>query len=271
MDGEPIEAANEDAGRALEKKVHEELLAARKTAEGLSPNAMSRYTTIVALLGDGDPAVAFARLQARILETLELGDDVIPIEAAAYSLGFASHHKTHLDRLVAFGIERGYEARQARRYSDRGVAQLASLICSNWVVHAVPSVEIYLTEQSDHSFAFTVRTRRQRFVDMHTLRIRQHTEGGGLQPLPGLPAFATVPNPADDTDPEALWITEQLERPAHIPAARPGTPGVAIRVDWQGEIWPRFSITTVGAIHASTVVTSQTLGNTAQVTVERLG
>lgn len=256
----------------------------RKTADGLSPNAMARCTTMVALLGDGDPLVAFTRLQARILETLELGDDTTGLDAAAYSLGLASDRKTHLDRLVAFGEEYGYEARQARRHSDKGIEQLATLICSNWVVHTVPTVEIYLAQQTDGSFALTVRTKRQRFVDMQPIRIHRTTKDGHLATLTPQPIF--VPAPAhnsqtstgandgdygegrEDTS-ESLWITEQLQRPLHLPAPTTETPNTIVRIDWHGEMWPRFTTSTIAPIREGVLVTSQTLGNTVQITVQQ--
>ena len=100
-----------DTASLLEQRVRAELLTARKSSEGLSPNSMARCPTLTALLGDGDPRVAFTQLQTRILETIDQDDDVTPILAASYSLGFASKGATHLDRLTDFGEDYGYEAR----------------------------------------------------------------------------------------------------------------------------------------------------------------
>ncbi|HEX7825335.1 MAG TPA: hypothetical protein VF477_10570 [Mycobacterium sp.] len=121
---------DESAGE-LTEIVHNELLTARRTRHGLSAVSMSEYPNMRRLLGDGDPLVAFQRLQHRILKTLDTGDDVRAIEAATYSLGLGSAGETHLDRLVDFGNAYGYEARQVRRFSDLGVRQLARLITSN--------------------------------------------------------------------------------------------------------------------------------------------
>lgn len=222
---------------------------------------------MVSLLGNGDPMVAFSRLQARILETLELGDDTIAMQAAAYSLGLASSGKTHLDRLVKFGDEYGYEARQARRYSDRGIVQLAKLICSNWVVHAVPSVEVFIAQQSDGSYAMTLRTKRQRLVDMQTVLIRRRSQDGGLLPLTSEPVFERVP-PSADAD--RLWITERLQRPMRLPAPMVNQAGVLVRIEWHGEVWPRFSVSLVGSLSAEIVLTTQSLGNALQVELDRL-
>lgn len=103
---------------ATEAAVRSELLAVRKRPGGLSPHSMADCPTIVALLGDGDPLLAFTRLETRILARLELDDDVTPLNAVAYSLGLASHGRTHLERLTDFGETYGYEVRHARRHSE---------------------------------------------------------------------------------------------------------------------------------------------------------
>lgn len=75
---------------------------------------MTALPTVVALLGDGDPLLAFTQLQDRILQTIGQADDSLPIQAAAYSLGLASDSDTHLGRLTDFGADFGFEARQAQ-------------------------------------------------------------------------------------------------------------------------------------------------------------
>ena len=158
---------------------------------------MAACPTMVNLLGDGDPLLAFTRLEHRVLETIEHGDDTLPIEAAAFSLGLASASKNHLDRLNDFGAEYGYEARQARRYSDRGITQLARLIASNWVIHAVPAVEVFLAQQSDGSFGVMIRTRHQWFVTMKPVNVEWQHSNGTRQPV-DLPDWIDVSEQAPE-------------------------------------------------------------------------
>lgn len=253
------------ASDRLAELVLQELLAARKASEGLSPNAIAQCPTIVGLLGDGDPLVAFTRLQARILETLEIGDDVMPIEAAAYSLGFASSRKTHLDRLNDFGTEFGYEARQARRLSDKGISQLARLIASNWVVHAVPTLELFVAQQREGSLVLTLRTRRQRFVDMAALTVRREAVDR-RESSPVVSETQADDSPRDDS----LWVKERLAAPIRLPVEDLSEGGASVRFVWHGEMWPRFSVTMVGPIAPETLLTTQTLGATLLLTWQRV-
>ena len=174
---------------SLTEEVLAELRMVRKRAEGLSPTGMAACPTMVALLGSGDPVVALSRLQARIVETLDQDDDVLPLWAATYSLGLASSRATHLDRLNDFGADYGFEARQARRYSDQGLRLLTSLICTSWVVHAVPVAEVFVTPQSDGGFVLTMRTKWQWFTDMQPPAIARQLSNGRAAPFRPRPAF----------------------------------------------------------------------------------
>lgn len=243
--------------------MHNELLAARKSSDGLSPTSMSRYPTMRDLLGDGDPLVAFTRLEHRILETLELGDDTAGITAATFSLGLGSAGKTHLDRLNEYGTEYGYEARQARRHSDEGLRRLARLITSNWVVHAVPFLEIFLVQQSNGSFAITMRAARQHFIDMRGIELSTVNSGGYRTPIQAETAITRTEG--DETTVERIVAT--LARPLVLRAPRTDK-SRTMRISWPGEVWPRFAVTVLGSLSANTAVTSQTLGNTLQVVVQ---
>ena len=260
------EAHAADANAQLAQQVLGELLTARKTTEGLSPNAMAQCPVLVGLLGDGDPLVAFTRFQARVLETLELGDDVMPIEAAAYSLGISSGQKTHLDRLNDFGTEFGYEARQARRLSDKGIRQLAQLVASNWVVHTVPTLELFVAQQADRALVLTLRTRRQQFVDMAALTMRQEAIAG--REFAAVPLETEIEGP---TEGNSLWIKERLVSPIRLSTADLPASGISMRFVWHGEMWPRFSITIVGPIAPDMILTSQTLGATLLLTWQQVG
>lgn len=245
--------------------MHNELLAARKSSEGLSPNSMAIHPVMRDLLGDGDPLVAFTRLEHRILETIELGDDITGIQAATYSLGLGSAGKTHLDRLIDYGRDYGYEARQARRHSDRGLRQLARLISSNWIVHTVPTLEIFLVQQSNSSFAVTLRATRQHHIDMRRLELFEVAQSGERRPLN---LATTVAHEMPNGHVER--VCETLTEPFNLKVPESGTPR-HLRVEWPGEVWPRFGVSVIGALASGLVVTSQTVGNTVQMTVEELG
>lgn len=280
-DGQESDSEQEDAGfvdapkgSELHDLVRAELLAARRSTEGLSANSMASFPAMRDLLGDGDPLIAFKRLTHRLLETLDTKDDVRALEAAAYSLGLASGETTHLARLEEFGTEYGYEVRQVRRYSDKGIDQLAQLITSNWVVHTVPTLEVFMAQQSNGSFAVTLRTTRQHFIDMHAV---ETYEQQGDAPRTARPAAfwpeatgeQAMEASSESPGPASPRIIESLEKPFVLKRAEPGVPR-HLRFVWQGEIWPRFALSIVGATSGEQMVTSQTLGNTMQVSVERL-
>ena len=249
----------------VEDLIHGELLAVRKRSEGLSSTSITTCPTLVDLIGEGDPLIAMTRLTHRILETLELGDDVIPITAASYSLGLSSAGRTHLERLNDFGAEYGYEARQARRLSDEGIRELARLMCTNWVVHAVPTVEVLLLQERDESFAIHVSTRRQWYIDMKPLHIEKQDSSGAridLQPPPAMEEEIS----SESEGPREL--VARLGGLIRLPTPEPG-PGHSLRLTWVGEIWPRFSVSTLGPTSGATLVTSQSVGNTLLITVER--
>ena len=256
------EEARGAAALTMVDRVLAELLAARKTQDGLSPVGIAACSTITALLGDGDPLVAFTCLQTRILEVLDTGDDVMPIEAASYSLGLASRGKTHLDRLNEFGAEYGYEARQARRHSDRGIRRLASLICSNWIVQTAPVCGILVTQNCDKTFALDIQLRRQWFVDMHTPEVRRICKDGSLGTFVPAPIF-TNSGPSPPKDPADVWITSKLERPLHFPEPKPGE-DMRVRVAWVGEVWPVFE-TIVRELFTRAAITISTIGNSCVV------
>ena len=253
----------------LEHAVHAELFAARKSSEGLSHNSMSTCPVMRDLLGDGDPLAAFQRLTHRILETLDTDDDVRAIEAATYSLGLGSAGKTHLDRLNDFGQEYGYEARQARRYSDRGLRQLARLITSNWIVHTVPTLEVFVAQQPDHSLAVTLRATRQHFVDMHGVQVYEQQGERERSQIARSIGRRLEPEGSAQQQTRAKCIVEELDRPFVLKSPKPGVPR-HLRFEWKGEVWPRFVLSVVGTLASDCVLTSQTLGNTMQVTVEVL-
>lgn len=250
----------------VENLVHEELLAVRKRSEGLSSTSITSCRTLVDLIGEGDPLVAMTRLTHRILETIELDDDAIRITAAAYSLGLGSAGRTHLERLNDFGSEYGYEARQSRRLSDEGIRELSRLISTNWVVHAVPTVEVFVLQERDESFAIHVSTRRQWYIGMKPLLIQRQEPSGVRTDLEPPPALEEQSTPLDGAGPREFTAT--LAGFLRLPAPEAG-PGHTLRLTWVGEIWPRFSVATMGPTSGATLVTSQCVGNTLLLTVQR--
>lgn len=258
---------------ASEAVVRRELLAVRKLPGGLSPHSMASCPTIVALLGDGDPLMAFARLETRILARLELDDDVTPLNAVAYSLGLASRGRTHLERLADFGEAYGYEVRQARRHSDLGVRQLATLICSNWIVDTVPVINVVLTGRPDGTAEVAVTTERPRFVDMRPVQIQRYrTDGAPGQRLRDLippPRFESAARPTYNNDgegllPDDLWVHQRLVEPLML--SPPGDETAhGLRIAWPGEIWPCFQLQLIG-LTPETTVSSQIFGNAMTAT-----
>lgn len=249
----------------VEELVHRELLAVRKRSEGLSPTSITSCRTLVDLIGEGDPLIAMTRLTHRILESIELDDDATRVTAAAYSLGLGSAGRTHLDRLNDFGAEYGYEARQSRRLSDEGLRELSRLISTNWVVHAVPTVEVVVIQERDESFAIHVSTRRQWYIGMRPLLIQTQDESGARADLRPPPVLEERSAPESDRPREYVAT---LARFIRLPAPEPG-PGRTLRLTWVGEIWPRFSVATMGPTSGATLVTSQCVGNTMLLTVQR--
>jgi hypothetical protein len=63
-------------------------------------------------------------------------------------------------------------------------------------------------------------------------------------------------------------IVQVLSVPIVLAAAEPGVPR-HLRLEWKGEVWPRFVMNAVG-LSNQYVLTTQTLGNAMQLSVERL-
>jgi hypothetical protein len=257
-------AAAADVDVDVERAVLEELLAVRKRPEGLSSVSMTSCRTVVDLIGEGDPLVAMTRLTHRILETIDLDDDAIRVTAAAYSLGLGSAGRTHLQRLNDFGVEYGYEARQSRRLSDEGVRELARLITTNWIVHAVPSVEVTVIQAADESLAVQISTHRQWYIGMRPLLIQAQDESGERRDWEPPPVLTERESPEES--PRAFIAS--LERFIRVPAPAPGG-AERMRLTWAGEIWPRFVVSVMGVLSDGALVSNQCVGNTLLLTFQR--
>lgn len=240
--------ASEDAIRA-------ELIAVRRRPGGLSPQSMAQCPVMSDLLGNGDPEVAHVQLSLKILEIIEADDDVMALEAACYSLGLTTESNTHLARLEQFGSKHFLDQRQVRRYSDRGIKQLARLIATNWTTQTVPEATAIVIGTAPSTVGFTVQLRCQRHVDMRAAKV-------GLWP-----ADQDKPTPLDvswkrTSEPDATWAEDEFETPEVLAIEQETT----IRLVWRGEVWPKFTVVLTGDIDA-TMVKSETLGAACAVTL----
>ena len=208
------------------------------------------------LLGNGDPEVAHVQLSLKVLEIIEAEADVMALEAACYSLGLATAADTHLRRLEEFGSKHFIDQRQARRYSDRGVKQLARLIATNWTTQTVPAASVIVIGTAPGKVGFTIRLRCQRHVDMR-------------EPKVGIwPASLDEPDPLAVSwkrvsEPDALWTEDEFETPEILNVEEE----VTIRLVWRGEVWPKFTVVLTGDIDAA-MVTSETLGAACAVSIK---
>lgn len=226
---------------SLEEKVRTELLALRKARDGVTVAALAQRPVICGLLANGDPALAYSRLQHTILDS-DLG---LSIKAAAYSLGLLSEERSHLGRLDAFGAEHGYDQRQARRYSDRGVRELAQLIATNLAVSSVPHLDVLIVQSGETTADIVLSTTSLWFVDMQPLAVTMHRGEESTVPI------------------ELSWVSNTDET-RHVEHSKPVTVDVtaerAIVIVWRGELWPKFGVTWAeGRRHAQSAV--ETLGN----------
>ncbi len=242
--------------RKSEEAIREELLMARGRPGGLSPQYMTQCPVMCDLLGNGDPEVAHVQLSLKVLEIIEAEDDVMALEAACYSLGLATESNTHLRRLEEFGSKHFIDQRQARRYSDRGVEQLARLIATNWTTQTVPEATVIVIGTAPSTIGITIRLRCQRHVDMREPKV-------GIWPVD-----LEEPEPLQVTwvrssEPDALWTEDEFKTPKTLDVEQETT----VRLVWRGEVWPKFTVVLTGDIDAA-MVTSETLGAACAVTLK---
>lgn len=243
--------------RLAEEAILQELRAARKRPGGLSPQAMAQCPVLCDLLGNGDPEVALVELTHKVMELIDSGDDVTAVEAASYSLGLCTYADTHLARLEEFGAKHFLDQRQARRYSDRGLLQLARLISTHWTTQTVPEATLIIVGLDESRVGFTVQLRWQRHIHMHPPKLSLWRDGE-VQPAP----FAVTWTVA--SEPDALWHEHELAEPAVVELEGETT----VRLVWRGETWPTFIVVLTGDIHAE-MVKSQTLAAACAVTMVR--
>lgn len=221
-----------------------ELRALRKRSEGVTVDALAALApTTCRLLGNGDAYVAFTRLQHHLLDEAHERS----IKAAAASLGFASDQETHLSRLEDAGQALHVDQRHARRLSDAGLAMLANLIVTNWLVETVPELRVTVVRDPD-GWMVTLATTCPLAIEMRDPEVVLYV-GSESKALP----VALQ----DKAEPERLSRT--LSEPLRVGRAEAE---ISIAVTWKGEVWPKFTCALLGN-HDSTVV--ETLGNRLMV------
>jgi hypothetical protein len=236
----------------LEDKVRAELLAVRKTAHGLTVATMSVSPVICGLMGNGDPAVAYNAIKHQTLDA----DSDTSLMAAMSSLGLSSDRNTHLARLEDFGFEHGYDQRQVRRYSDKGIRQLARLIATNWATISVPQLDVTVVQTAGDSFGFFVQTRQQYYIEMRQLKAA--VRRGDEEPE----QLDLIYAQADD----GLWIKRDYLEGIHL-AVEAET---SLTLVWAGELWPKYAVQIVGDYRRYLLV-SESLGSKLMLRIRGLG
>ena len=236
-----------------------ELLAARKRPGGLSPEQMAQSPVMCDLLGNGDPEVASVELGHKLLEIIEAEDDVLALEAACYSLGLTSAATTHLARLEEFGVKHFVDQRQARRYSDRGIDQLARLISSHWTTRTVPRAELIIVPADVGHIAVMVQLHRQWHIDMRVPELSVRQEDADQ---PQMLEVGWTPEADQDDGP---WMLTALAEPCILPL----TAETTVRLVWRGETWPTFVVAVPDPIQGR-FLRVQTLGSSCAVGMETL-
>jgi len=229
---------------SLEEAAHAELLRLRKHTDGVTVGALARTEALRQVLGGGDARVAYNTLKHIVLQ-----HDSLTVTAASYSLGFASDGTTHLDRLSDFGRDYDYDQRQARRYSDRGIVELARSIASGWTLEAAPLLEVLVLRLDDEALELYVRTERLHFIEMRE------------------PLIETVEESAERRALACDWRLDEDDRTVrgatNVALLYDRSDRAALSIRWQGEIWPRFLVSVPDPVALPLAV--QTFGSRMQI------
>jgi len=209
---------------SLEEAVKSELLRMRKTQDGVTVGALARTEALRQVLGGGDPRLAYNGLKHIMI----VKSDSLAVVAASYSLGFASDAPSHLGRLDDFGTEYGYDQRQARRHSDKGVVELARHIGSEWTLEASPVLDVHILRADEEVLEVYVRAERLRFIDMREPLI-EAVEASGAR------AVVTC-------DWREAGDDQFIRAASNFLISLDDATQRALSIRWQGEIWPRFAV-----------------------------
>jgi hypothetical protein len=234
---------------ALEDKIRRELLDARKAAYGLTLSTMTTSPVLCAVLGDGNPVVALNALKAALLRD---HDGSLALSAAAASLGFASKKQTHLGRLDEFGSEYDFDQRQVRRYSDKGVNSLASMISRHWANETAPYLTAVISRTDRDHLILDVQASQLVYVEMQAVSI---VEIRNQQQAPADLSW--------QEECQAHWRHLRLDKRVIVPAES----SVVLVFEWKGEMWPRFRSSIVGNGVAQ-VVSHESAGNKLQLELQ---
>jgi hypothetical protein len=209
-------------GVGAREAIVSELRGLRRHPSGVSIETLAHAPVICRLLGNGDPYLAYTRLQHGLIDAT--ADR--PLRAAAASLGFSVGGATHLERLDKAGADLGLDQRQVRRLSDQGLIVLATLISTNWIVEAVPSLGAVVTAGLSH-FDIAVTTRRPLIVEMSEPEIELLVSERSEVPV-------------------ITWRTRDhgdshfaVGAPMRIERAGSET---SLMIVWRGEVWPKFTV-----------------------------
>lgn len=224
-----------------------ELLRLRRNRGGATLGALTRCEALRQVLGGGDPRLAYNGLKHVLL----MRGDSLGVTALSYSLGYASDAATHLDRLSDFGRDFGYDQRQARRYSDSGVVEVARHIGSEFTLEASPVLELRVLRADEQVLELYLRTERLEFIAMQEPRVEAVTADGERTVLP--------------CDWHESREESCVQTSTNAVVAGPGD-SPAVSVFWLGEIWPRFVVEQPG-IASLQGLRVQALGTRVQVEV----
>jgi hypothetical protein len=225
---------------SIEELVLAELLAIRKSSEGVTLEAVTQAEVLRQLLGSGDPYLAYSRFRQFALHI----DLDVSVQAAVASLGFSTYGTTHLSRLTEFGEEVGLEQRQVRRHSDKGLRVLARLIASNWAIESSPQLTAIVIGGG-------------RFFELHLL-LRNLLITAMKRPAIWLAQGASrLEMDTDLVDEEdGLWGVSRTREPIVVNLSGSET---SLEIVWRGELWPLFRVVWRGV--EATEVASETIGN----------
>ena len=224
----------------LEERVRAELLAVRKTSDGLTVTALTSCPTTCVLLGGGDAALAYNRLKTRLLDW----ESPLALRAAMASLALTSGADTHLGRLSDFGEEHGYDQRQVRRYSDRGIRQMANLIATRWADAGTPNMNLSVFQPDESTFEIHLVARRPAVVEMRDVALRVRQGDDEAEVVPPL-----------KTEEAAGFVVTHTDEPITVELAADGT---SVTVVWNGELWPKYAVGFAPPFNRDVVV--ETLG-----------
>lgn len=239
---------------SFEESVLLELRELRKRSEGMNPTSIASAPTLCAVLGGGDPAVAYNAFKHAVLAQA----DSTQIRAASYSLGLESTEDTHLRRLDEFGRHFAFEQRQARRHSDVGLQRIAKFVATNWTVDSVPRLNVTVVQSGPDAFTVGVVLERPSFIEMRPPEFSVWVDGNreGREVSFG--------------DSERLDATWSRSIGEHFELQARGDGEFALVVVWPGETWPKMSVQAVG-LDARTVFVTETLGCKLMLRFSRVG